>query len=485
MCWHALRRSPRQRLLNRITLRQLLETALRQSTDLAKAQVDITIAEAGLREAHGSDDWQLNVDSDLATTRSKTVEGQPFQSTAEDSVGISSAIQRSLPSGGSIGLEVESAYRKQTFAVINEDGDTFDIDAAVVSGSVAATLSHPLLRGRGKRVARANQRRAARSRTITELAKQATTTNLVLDVANEYWDLVAATHKRKILQGSVTLAKQQLHLTQTAIQGKVAAPVDALAVEQAIAVREEAVLIAGVQISEHSLRLRQLVGLVIGPNAVDLVPQQKPRFIPKEIDISQALRESNQYNPQLQLLRKQSDVAQIDVEIAKSKTVPQLDLFVRAGPTGSATQVDETLRQIRRFDAFSASASLRYQQSLGNRRARGSHQRAIGNLRRHKLDVATVEKDTAVAVVRAVNRVRTSQKRIEVSRRSIKLAAKNLELERIRFSAGRATNFDVLERQDELEQANLSQIEAIVAHHKALLTLSALTGALVKEHKLH
>ncbi len=467
-----------------VTLRQLLNVAVRRSPEIALAQVDVAIAEAGLTQARGVDDWRLHASTETSTTRNPTVRGQPFQTIAEDSVGFASGIQRSLSSGGSVGIEVQGSYKKQEFAVLDEDEDTIDFDTATAAGSVAATFSQPLLRGRGAKAARADKRRAAASRSVSQLARDATTTQLVLDIATGYWDLVASTRRRIILLGSVTLAKRQLQITKAAIAGKVAAPVDALAVEQALAVREEAVLLAEVDISEKSLALRQLVGLEIGPGQVELYPEEQPTFTARTINVTDMLHRAHAQNPQLLLIRKRGAIAKIDVDATDTQTRPQLDLFVRAGPSGSANAVDDALRQIGRFDGYSVSASLRYQQSIGNRSARGAHKSAVGKLRRHQLSVVTAERATAAAVVHATNQIRASQKRLQVSTRSIRLAEKNLKSEKIRFSAGRATNFDVLRRQDELEQAKLSRVEAIVAHQKALLNLSSLTGTLIKEQNV-
>ena len=101
-------------------------------------------------------------------------------------------------------------------------------------------------------------------------------------------------------------------------------------------------------------------------------------------------------------------------------------------------------------------------------------------MRRLRVDLEEARRQVAVSVVDAVNSVRTARKRIEVSETSIRLAEQNIEVEQARFQAGRATNFDVLQRQNELEQSRLSYARAVVDYLQALTLLDSLTGDLLR-----
>jgi len=71
---------------------------------------------------------------------------------------------------------------------------------------------------------------------------------------------------------------------------------------------------------------------------------------------------------------------------------------------------------------------------------------------------------------------------MSLSERVIQLAEKNVEAETRRFGLGRATNFDVLQRQDELQQAQLRRARAQVDYLNATAALDALTGVILKRY---
>ena len=60
--------------------------------------------------------------------------------------------------------------------------------------------------------------------------------------------------------------------------------------------------------------------------------------------------------------------------------------------------------------------------------------------------------------------------------RAIDLANENIQIETDRFNLGKSTNFDVLNRQEELRQAELRKAQAMIDWHKAEAGVQALTG---------
>jgi outer membrane protein len=121
-------------------------------------------------------------------------------------------------------------------------------------------------------------------------------------------------------------------------------------------------------------------------------------------------------------------------------------------------------------------AGLAYEQSLGNRAAEGATRRA--RARREKVRVSAVDVRFQIneAMARAVALVRSAEQRVELGARAVKLAEQNIGVEQSRFNLGKSTNFDVLQRQDELKQAQLRQARAVVDFHKAQTVIQSLTG---------
>ena len=69
-----------------------------------------------------------------------------------------------------------------------------------------------------------------------------------------------------------------------------------------------------------------------------------------------------------------------------------------------------------------------------------------------------------------------ARRRVTLSQRAIELANENIKIETDRFNLGKSTNFDVLNRLEELRQAELRQAQALVDWHKAEVVIQSLTG---------
>ncbi len=488
-----------------MTLRAVLDAVVQQNPALSRSRSDVATAEADVLTSMGVDDWLLSVTGAWVSSRSEFLPGQPFQTLANDSLSGLAELSRGLSTGGTLKVDLDGSYSDTTtaleFPLFDEDGmligsERTAFDAAALSGSLIASIDQPLLAGRGKRIARAEQRRTRIARDAAALQREIVALDTVREVVRMYWELAYASQAVGIQGGSLELAREQLRVTEAAVRARVSSSSEILAVRHAIAVREQAVMLAEVQMSELSLSLRRLAGLEVGPGEIDIAVADafagqpasgqpasgQPGLGPLVIDLDAAIEQARASNPRLALARTGAATAAISVELAEDALRPRLDLSAQAGPTGNATDAGVTLRQIGTFQAYTAGASLTYTGSLGQRSVHGTRDRAREETQRARIDLAEAERELAVSVVRAVDLVRVARKRIDVSSLAVQLSEQNLASERTLFEAGEARNFDILARQDELAQAQLSRERAVADYHQAVSDLEALTGDLLPHH---
>ena len=105
---------------------------------------------------------------------------------------------------------------------------------------------------------------------------------------------------------------------------------------------------------------------------------------------------------------------------------------------------------------------------------------------RRKLSVTgtDVRAQLAQGMARAVAQLEVARRRVALSRRAIDLANENIKIETDRFNLGKATNFDILNRQEELRQAELRKAQAMIDWHKAETVVAALTGDILGAYGL-
>ena len=179
-------------------------------------------------------------------------------------------------------------------------------------------------------------------------------------------------------------------------------------------------------------------------------------------------------SPELAQLASQDASATIDVFVAESGLLPQLDAALTIGPTGTARTFGGGWTDLAALNALGVTGTLTFSQSLERDQARGQlrEQREI----KRKLTVNALELRAQIAqtMTRSVAQLELARRRIVLSQQAIDLANQNIKIDR--FNLGKSTNFDVLNRQEDLRQAELRKTQALIDWHKAEVVVHALTG---------
>jgi outer membrane protein TolC len=149
------------------------------------------------------------------------------------------------------------------------------------------------------------------------------------------------------------------------------------------------------------------------------------------------------------------------------------------GPRGNATTLGEASNQSGSFDYLEVQVGANLTYELPLRGARGASQQADAQAARARLDLDEFRRQLIVDTIRAVDAVRTANKSVELSTRALELSRSNLDDEEARFRAGRTTIFDVLDRQDELQQAQAALADSLLAERRATARVDQLTGELL------
>lgn len=458
-----------------VKLSQLLQVAVRQNPALASASIDVDVADARVLEASGVDDWQLDVTGTMFVAR---LGGAitAVSARAQDVVELSAGLTKALRSGGTLRVGVSTRYNKSIF--------DFATGASNLgySGSFDITYDQPLLRGHGEQFARANIARARIARTASQRSRHASAISVARDVILAYWELAYAQRDLEIRKSSLDLAKERLRITKAGINAGAIAPVEALAVEQVIAQREEEILAAQLSITRRSLELRRLAGLKIAPGHIDLNAAAPVSVTAKTFDFKELLAHAYKRSPEITALKALRKGALLDVEVTRNGLLPRLDLSMSFGPAGVADNPRSAFKQAAKLDGFTMGVSLKYQQALGRTAARGALRGSHAGLMKARLNLTNAKLLIASSLALAVKSAEVAAKRIKISQRAIKLAEQNIKAEKARFDLGRATNFDIMQRQEELKAAQLRFARATIDYIVAITGIDATTGDLLPRY---
>lgn len=448
-----------------IALSELLDRALRANPDLARIRVDAAIADAAVARARTWDAWSVGADLD-ASTRS----GGGFVNRSR-AVSLSGDLGRRLPTGGTANLHVEAGWQDSRTSLGSE---------AAYTEAITASLTQPLLRGRGDADVRAAIRAAQLDRDAAAVATDATALGVVRDAVLAYYDLVAAERELTIRRDSLALARERLRVTEAGIAAGGVAPAERISVAQAIATREEDILDGELLLVQRSIAVRAIASMAIGPGQLALASTIDGLDVPSRTWDAEALyAAAERASPELARLKVAADGARIDVEVTERGVLPSLDLTVALGPSGTADDPAQAAVNLITFDDFTAALSLSYRTTWGEVAARTAARQARARREQVTIDAEGVRLQIRAALGRALVAVTAAERRHALALRTVGLAEQALAAEQARLSSGRSRNVDVLARQDELRAAQLRVVRAQIEWHRAATTIAAITGELL------
>lgn len=486
-----------------LELSEVLKNAIGQNLDLAGNAIDVQISEQQVKAALGAFDVFLT--AGLTGTAAETPQrGSQFAiSTASRSISGSLGIQRRLETGGQLNFDVV-ATRGKTRQLVNPfDAASGSVDLANYQIQPRLQLTHPLLRGAGLKFNRADYDRAKIAVTQAEATRQVTAQTVVSNLVASYWDLLFAHRDLENKRRSVEVAKKQLERTEALVAAGRVSPVDAKAVEQALAAREGEVIVAENTLLGASLDLRTLMGEDFSrADVLGVLPATDPIVRPRLVDTKAEVARALSANPQVRQLQLGIASRRVDEMVAANAKLPQLDVSGSFIPQGrsvdsnpSATSGDpgrqgswsEAFRNIFSDNVaddglladWTVTGSITLQWDIQNRTPKANYEIARLQIEKAEQQLDLVRQQIAGNVIRAANSVRTASKSMEVAEISLELAQENLAAEQARFDVGRSTNFDVLQRLDEVDAAEANALNAQIGYLKALNQLQALNGELL------
>lgn len=462
-----------------VRLAEVIAVAVRQSPELERARIDVDAARAQLLRAEGSED--VHVGAQVFAVAGHTTADDPNGEVEQRRIAFEASARRALPTGGTLGV---AAITDRTHLVgIQRDVNSNPVQSGVdhrYSTSLVFELVQPLLRGAGRAGFEAPIRQAARQRDAAALTREAKARDLVVALAQAYWQVAFAWRQLEVREASLELAQQQLAYTEGAIRAEKVARSEALAVQQAIAIRKQDVIAGEQDLYERSVVLRQLGGLEIEPDAIAVKTEALPAKIEAgALDVAAVVRGALEHSAELAALEAIRHAAEIGVAAADNAARSKLDLGVTAGPVGADTTPGKALSSAVGHPGYAVTASLTFDRALERRTERGEQAIARAAVSAAKVAERDARARLAVRATRAVQRARAALASIALGDEAIGLAEQNVTAEQKRFELGKSTNFEVLRRQDELEQARLRHAAAIADYLAARADLDGLAGTIL------
>jgi len=475
-----------------LNLQRAYEIALARNLDLQVGRYDLAIANSGIQGASGIFDPSFDVGADTNFNESPAatqLDGAAVSKsrTHQYSLGISGL----MPTGGSVNLDLgtrRTATNSQ-FYFLNPSWST----------GLTARLTQPLLRNFGTLVTRSRIVVAQTSRDQAAETLKAQVIATLQEVEQAYWDFRAAKVQVEVKQQSLELAQKLLEETRERIRVGTSAPIDLVQSEASVATRNQDLILARNAQSNSEDTLKKILGFQTPAEWSMKINATEPYvFEPLDVDLASSIETALEKRPEILRQELALNMTELNVKLARNAVLPSLDLkgsygFSGIGGTlnmddpitGEPVKIrggfDDSLDQIVDMDYPNWGIGLALKVPLGNNDAKANLAQRRFEHQQTKTRLAALQQTIIHDVRVAVRYLYDGAASVEAAEASKILAERNVEAEQTKFANGLSTNFLVLQIQDDLANAQLSNLRARLNYRKAIVGYRAATGTLLDD----
>src|SRR5581483_4065866 len=483
-------------------------------------------AEQDLLAARGAYDPVVGVQSYYQSTTiptSSILQGTPDFKLTDKTFVYSPTLQQLLPTGGNYSLNFSNNrdVTTNTFAALNPS----------FNSTLNFSFAQPLLRNfkldRNKRQVLIAKRRLD----LSDSQFKQRVIDIISSVQSAYWDLVFTIRDVQVKQEAVDLANEQLARNQRMVKAGTLAPVEIVSAEAEVKRREEDELTSVENITRAENNLK---GMLLADRTAPewdnvIVPTEKWDPEPVTMTLADAVQTAMANRPELEQLKVQDELTNIDVKFYRNQTRPQLDLIGTYGVTGLAGTLSTTPNLLTNltgnlftrvnqlslaqnlpplalfpttvptsliggqgqdlFNLFSNDfrtfkIGVSFNLTIHNRTAEGNLGHALAQRRQISAQRQKTEESVQIDVRDALQAVKTAEKRIEAARAAREASERQLQSEVRQYQAGESTNFLVLTRQNDLSDARGRELRAMTDYSKAIVQLQKAMATTLQTHNV-
>lgn len=339
------------------------------------------------------------------------------------------------------------------------------------SWQIALTARQLLYSGGGVRAA-LDAQRLVRESALLDL--QGVINQALLQVRTKFYEVLLAREQIKVQEQNVNLLEEQLKTAQNRFQAGAVSNFDVLRAEVAVANAKPALIRARNRFRTSIDELRLTLGYV---NPTPGNERKVPEFLgsldftPVSYDLSDALTQARTNRPELTRLSKLAEARVANVRIQKAGYLPSVD--VNAGYLVRKNYASNSFGES--DDGWTVGIEGSWS-IFDGRATAGKVTQAKSQLAQAQLNLEEAGLTIEVQVRSALSALQEAKELAEAAVKVVDQADEALRLADARYSAGTATQLDVLETRVALTQARDNQLQANYSYNVALANLRTAMG---------
>jgi outer membrane protein TolC len=364
-----------------------------------------------------------------------------------------------LPYGASVSASARSDFVRNEFG--NITGSHLDF-----------TVTQPLLRGFGKKTTEFDLTNAKRSLQSSERNLEITRQRLAVEVVASYYNIVRQQGLVEVAEKSAERSKELLRASEARLKVGLASKLDVFRAELQLSQAEES-LITREEALELALDTFKF-NLGLNPENKVYLEIVEPDYQPVVLDLEAQTKLALANRLEIREEKDRIQDTRRSLSVSRQNLLPQLDLNLRYQQTG----LGNTFRESLDFDERGVGVFLSTSYPLDQSSERASVAQSQIDLAAKRRSVQLLEYNVAREVRAAVRNVERVGKSIVLQERNIDFAAKQLRLASLRYQRGLASNFDIIDAENNLIAARSNYVSLIADYNVALVELKRVTGTL-------
>ncbi|MBN1404790.1 MAG: TolC family protein [Opitutales bacterium] len=444
-----------------LSLEDAVALALEKNMNLHIQRYDPLIAQDSLTVEEAAFDIQLEASGGLGEKKS-AYDGDTT-STGYASAGAS----KKISTGAVLGL---STTLDHSSAITTKDSGT----------GLKASITQPLLKGAWSDVTLADMRKASSELSQSQLKLRATALDLVLDTTTLYWNLSYAKENVALLESSVRSAELLVEESRAKLDAGLVSEIDLLQAQASLAEKREALTQAELSVAEAADALAQGMGTLLELSGTSFEPgvSKLPEDLSKATPFAETwpviLEQDLDSAMQEEVVRR----ADLDRVKAMNGRLPQVDLVLETGVSGAAENERRSYSSLADPDGHEWSTELKFSMPLGRRADIAKARQASARLEQAKIKLISI-KETLYKNARqtwrdlqlGIDRCNSGKARVDYQKMA-------LEKARSSYSANLISFRELLEAQQDYDDAQLGYLDALRDLAVARATMARLDGTL-------
>ncbi|MBE7538862.1 MAG: TolC family protein [Opitutaceae bacterium] len=470
--------APASSTASELTLEECIARALQKNFALEVQRITTSQAKENVIVAESAFDSALQIVASRSTLQRPdavtTVDGITTGGSRNDADSLRAGVTKTLATGATVNASTSLDRGKSSQSQFLNPA---------YNGDVSFSITQPLLRGGGTEVNRAAIRRAEIGVDRSNLDLKGSVLDLVRDVEEAYYNLVYARGDRAVRDLSLQLAQQLVEENEIRRQVGSAIELDILTAQVGVANARRNVLLSQQTVNNREDALLQLIGQFefnqhLGTVAFPVYEVPEPSF-----DTSYKLARDN--DPSLASQQASVRQLEIDTAVARRNRLPSLDLGGAVGLTSREGTYQDAATHVWDGDGYDWQVDLTFRMPWRFRGEKARYRIAQSSAIREEVRFRQLDQALMGQVRSAVRAVQTNKESVSISALATSLSARQYDLERERLKAGLSTSRRVLEAQDDLESARVSELQSKVALRIAMAELQRLEGTSLARFKIN